>query len=260
MGEIKKSDNKKVPQGLKNIIDAIIEKADGMSKKQYTSLWSKVSQCIKEELFKPDQMVAMKLKVPDINYKQIHNTPGGLRLLVGAGFTFLAHPVARHLLAKYIFEEEKKIHGRRNKQALLHCLRNKIGSNRASAAFLDSIESPGRLTWFAFRVNQAINWISDLPLKGNTKCGRGLVVVFHGILPLFSVFLYLLDYTKDIWFFVYLSKRLQFINDRCSLLRGLIYFYGVSIWVAALLMSIVFQINSGILNLDAKFRIIFFIS
>ena len=84
---------------------------------------------------------------------------------------------------------------------------------------------------------------------------------FHAILPLFSVFLYLLDYTKDTWFFVYLYNRLQFINDRCSLLRGLIYFYGVSIGVAALLMSIVFQINSGILGLklDAKLRILFFI-
>ena len=82
-------------------------------------------------------------------------------------------------------------------------------------------------------------------------------MVFHAILPLFSVFLYLLDYTKDTWFFVYLYNRLQFINDRCSLLRGLIYFYGVSIGVAALLMSIVFQVNAGILDLDAEFRILF---
>ena len=182
-----------------------------------------------------------------------------MKLLVGAGFTFLTHPVARHLLAKNILEEEKKIHRTTSKQALLHCLRKKIGSNRASAAFLDSIESPGRLKWIVFRVNQAINWISDLPLKGNTKFGRGLVMVFHAILPLFSVFLYLLDYTKDTWFFVYLFKRLQFINDRCSLLRGLIYFYGVSIVVAALLMSFVFQVNSGILDLDVKFRILFLI-
>ena len=83
-------------------------------------------------------------------------------------------------------------------------------------------------------------------------------MVFHAILPLFFVFLYLLDYTKDTWFFVYLYNRLQFINDRCSLLRGLIYFYGVSIGVAALLMSFVFQVNAGILGFE-KFCILFLI-
>ena len=249
-GKPKQTNSKRVSQDLRNAVDMIVEEANRRSNET-------------DGFPQPQKMAEMKLRVPGSTYGQIHKIPGGLRFLIGVGFTFLAHPVARHLLAKYIVEQEKKIHGDENKADWRQCLRRKAGSNRASAAFLDSIECPGKRKWYVFRVTKAINWIVDPRMEDKTRWGRFKTNVkswvVHGTLPLFWVFLYLMDYTKDTWLFVYLYQRLQFINDRCSLLRGLIYFYGASIGVAAFLMSFVIQINSGVLDLDAKFRILFII-
>ena len=61
------------------------------------------------------------------------------------------------------------------------------------------------------------------------------------LFPLLNVALYVFDYIKDSWFFLYLVYRLPFIYERCSLLYGLIYVYGSSILVAGILMGITIQ-------------------
>ena len=57
------------------------------------------------------------MKVNEEAYKEIHETPGGLRALVGTGYSLLSHPGARHMLAKFIVKEEEKIHGEGNEEA-----------------------------------------------------------------------------------------------------------------------------------------------
>ena len=66
------------------------------------------------------------------------------------------------------------------------------------------------------------------------------------LFPLLNVALYVFDYIKDSWFFLYLVYRLPFIYDRCSLLYGLIYVYGSSILVAGILMGITIQTDETI--------------
>ena len=112
MGRPKQGNRKGLSQGLINAVDLVVEEANRMSNET-------------DGLPEPEKMAEMKLRVPGNTYGQIHKTPGGLRLLVGVGFTFLAHPVARHLLAKYIVEEEKKIHGEQNEAVWLQCIRKK---------------------------------------------------------------------------------------------------------------------------------------
>ena len=50
-------------------------------------------------------------------YKKLHETPGGLRALIGTGYSLLSHPGARHILAKLIVKEEEKIHGEGEEEA-----------------------------------------------------------------------------------------------------------------------------------------------
>ena len=76
----------------------------------------------------------------------------------------------------------------------------------------------------------------------------------QGFRPLIKVTLYVLDYVKDSWFFVYLYGRLQFINDRCYLLTWLVYLYGASIGVAEVFMGIIFQTDNAVLGFDSSWN------
>ena len=131
-------------------------------------------------------------------YKEIHDTPGGLRALIGAGFSLLDHPVARHVLAKLIVKEEEKIHGEDNLEEWQECVRKKAGSNKATAAFLDSIDKPGLLKMVKYRFSRAIAWMTEDPEDVHTRWGRIKPLikswVRHSFLPLFGVSLYIFDY------------------------------------------------------------------
>ena len=74
------------------------------------------------------------------NYNLLHLVPGGVRMLVGASFTVLANPQQRHVMAKYIYEKEVKIHGSR--QRALRCLRTKGWSQKETYECLDHVETP----------------------------------------------------------------------------------------------------------------------
>ena len=160
------------------------------------------------------------------------------------------------MLAKFIVKEEEKIHGEGNVEAWQECVRRKAGSNKTTAAFLDSIGQPGCLKRFKYKVTKAINWMTDHPENLNIRCNllrsRFKSWVSLSFLPLLSVTLYVFDYIKDTWMANYLFRRLSFINHRCNLLHGLVYVYGASIGVAGLLMGFVFQTDSALIGFDSS--------
>ena len=97
------------------------------------------------------------------------------------------------MLAKFIFDKEKKIHGKDNHEEWQKCVRRKAGSNKATAAFLDSIDEPGTLKRLKYRVTKVIDkdrW--GMRIKPHIKSW-----VRQGFLPLLGVTFYILDYTKD---------------------------------------------------------------
>ena len=158
------------------------------------------------------------------------------------------------MLAKFILKEEEKIHGEGNKEAWQECVRRKAGSNKATSAFLDSINEPGCWKRFKYKVTKVINWFTDPPENIDTMWGmlksRIKTWVSLSFIPLLSVTRFVFDYIKDAWMAYYLFRRLGFINPRCNLLNGLVYVYGTSIAVAGVLMGFVFQTDSALLGFD----------
>ena len=232
-GKRKHRRNRKVSERLRRSIDQI------------------VNQARKKKGKEPNSM-----DVDEEAYKEIHETPGGLRALVGTGYSLLSHPNARHMLAMFIVKEEEKIHGDVNEEAWQECIRRKAGSNKATAAFLDSIDEPGCLKRFKYKMMRVINWLTDNPENLQGRCNlvrsRFKSWVSLSSLPLLSVTLHVLDYIKDGWMANYLFRRLGFINSRCNLLSGLVYVYGASIGVAGVLMAFVFQTESSLLGFDSS--------
>ena len=133
-------------------------------------------------------------------YREVDKTPGGLRALLGTGFSLNDHPGARHVLAKFIVKEEKKIHG----EAWQEAVRRKAGSNKATAAFLDSIDEPGCLKWGKYRLTKTINWMTDDPDKVDSTWGKNKSAVkswvSQSFIPLLGVTLYVFDYIKGTTF------------------------------------------------------------
>ena len=74
------------------------------------------------------------------NYDLLHRTQGGVRMLIGASFTVLSTPQERHVMAKYIYDKEVKIHGSRHRA--LRCLRTKGWSQKETYECLDHVEKP----------------------------------------------------------------------------------------------------------------------
>ena len=180
-----------------------------------------------------------------------HKTDGGLRALLGTGYSLLSHPSSRHMLAMFIIKEEEKIHG--NEEAWMECVRRKAGSNKKTAAFLDSIDEPGCLKKFKYKMMKVINRMTDHPenlhMRYNLTSGFKSWVK-RSFLPLLNITMHVFDYIKDGWMANYLFRRLVFINPRCYLLYGLVYMYGASIGFAGFLMGLVFQTDSALLASD----------
>ena len=93
------------------------------------------------------------------NYDLLHRAQGGVRMLIGASFTFLSTPQERHVMAKYILHKEVEIHG--SKRKALRCLRSKGWSQKESYECLDHVESPGCLKKTKYQVKQSLSPIQS---------------------------------------------------------------------------------------------------
>ena len=79
------------------------------------------------------------------DFTLLHRVKGGIKMLIGAAFTFLSSPKELHAMARYIFDQESQLHGRASKKEVLRCLRSKGWSNKETSELLDHIEEPGCL-------------------------------------------------------------------------------------------------------------------
>ena len=77
------------------------------------------------------------------NYILLHQETGGVRMLVGAAFAVLETPQERHLLSKYIFQQELDIHKSRGRA--LRCLRSKCWSQKETFDLIDHVAEPNCL-------------------------------------------------------------------------------------------------------------------
>ena len=190
-------------------------------------------------------------------FSQVHAAEAGSKLLIGAGFTFLLCPHARHWLAKFILEQEQKIH-KDNQDELLTCLRTKAASNAGTTEFLDSIQPPGLLSKANLKSKAKMAVIVDVLLEQNREeessfCGtmvNSAKSTLFRFWPLFKTTAYLMDYIKDGCMFAYLLQRFKFVLASCSFLRGLIVFHGVSVVTSGFIVGLAIQDSNTIVNLD----------
>ena len=82
------------------------------------------------------------------DFCELHRQPTSMYVMVQTGFTFLTHPVDRHILANVLWAGEMKIH-KDNKSEMLLCLRQNCGSNAAVKAYLDFIPEFPELKWYS---------------------------------------------------------------------------------------------------------------
>ena len=77
------------------------------------------------------------------NYNLLHQETGGVRMLIGAAFAVLETPQERHLLSRYIYQQELDIHKSRGKA--LRCLRSKCWSQKETFDLIDHVAEPNCL-------------------------------------------------------------------------------------------------------------------
>ena len=194
----------------------------------------------------------------EADFSQVHAAEAGSKLLIGAGFTFLLCPHARHWLANFILEQEEKIH-ENNQEELLTCLRKKAASNSGTTDFLDSIQPPGKPTKANLKAKAKMAVIVDALLEASqqdessfhgTMAKSAKSTLFRGFWPLLKTTAYLMDYIKDGCLFAYLLQRFKFVLASCSFLRGLIVFHGVSVVTSGIIVGLAIQDSKTIVNLD----------
>ena len=193
-----------------------------------------------------------------------------MRLLIGSAFNFVIDPTELHMIAEFIQKEEAKIHTN-NKREWKTCVRMKAGNDGATREFLDSLQPPGFLKICKFHLKKFLIWATGLPRqRTSTRWNRFWVktkaVFIVGILPLLKATFYILDYVKDFCLFLFLFHRMDFIDDECSLLQGLIIFHGATILTSGIIMGLSIQMSNDIIQLDeiqssccvAFLRVLFF--
>ena len=193
----------------------------------------------------------------DSLYELVHNSAGGLQMLLGSSFTFLQCPTLRHRLALWVHQQEERLHcldNGVNRTALTvqrqwHCcLRSKAGSNKGTEALFDSLQPPGIVKKMKFKASKCVDKILDPPEPDGRTCLIKLkLILILGVFPLLKVSLYTLDYVKDACLFIFLYQRLHFSTS--TLLQGLIYFHGFSVLAAGALVGIIIQRSSLVVNL-----------
>ena len=188
------------------------------------------------------------------HFDLIHNTPGGIRLLIGSAFNFIIDPKELHLIAEFIQKEEEKIHTI-NKHDWKTCIRLKAGNDGAAQEFLDSLQPPGFIKMCKFQLKKLLIWATGLPRQQtSTRWTRFWVkakaTFLIGMLPLLKATFYILDYVKDFCLFLFLYHRMDFIDDDCSLLYGLIIFHGATVLTSGIIMGLSIQLSNDIIQLD----------
>ena len=158
-------------------------------------------------------------------FEEIHRSPGGMALLIGASFTFPLELAAQHRLATFIRSQEQRIHGKR-RHRWMTCIRKKAGSNKTTQKFLDFLEEPGFLKQVSHTTEKAISELFNTSKDQKTILDRvkDLVSsVIHAAIPQAKAAWYIIDYVKDSCFFAYLFNRLQFITRSYAWLNFLVY-------------------------------------
>ena len=201
------------------------------------------------------QTVKEEGAVSENAFSAIHETDGGIELLLGCCFNFRRHPIVWHRMAKFIQAEEEKVHGD-NCQDVNRCLRRKAKSKRATTQFLRSLKPPSFLRICKFHVSEALSWLTDPPDSiQSRRCNRSWtklkMILFKSLLPIHQTTMYILDFIKDGCLFHFLLKRLQFVYSRTILLRRLIISHGVSIVLSSCVTGWAIQMNNTILNLSS---------
>ena len=188
-------------------------------------------------------------------FSTIHQTEGGMELLLGCCFDFRRHPIVWHRMAQLIQAEELKIHGD-NHQDVNHCIRRKGKSNKATTQFLRCLKPPSFVRICKFHVSEALSWLIDPPDKKQSRsCNRTWtklkMILIKSLLPVHQTSMYILDFIKDGCLFLFLLKRLQFVYSRAILLRRLIISHGVSIVLSSCVTGWAIQMNNTIINLSS---------
>ena len=84
------------------------------------------------------------------NYDLLHEAPVGVRMLIGASFAVLETPQEKHVMAKYIFDQEHEIH--KSKGRALRCLRSKGWSQKETFELIDHVDLPNCLKKAKYQV------------------------------------------------------------------------------------------------------------
>ena len=193
-------------------------------------------------------------KFPENAFALVHETDGGMELLLGCCFDFRRHPMTWHHMAKLIHAEEQNTH-EHSWHDVNHCMRRKAKSRKATTQFLRSLEPPNVLKICLFHVKEALSRLTD-PSNNNhsTRCGgtwtKLKMILINSLLPISKTSMYILDYIKDGCLFLFLVKRAKFVYSRAILLRRLIVCHGVSIVLSSCVVGWAIQMNNTIINLS----------
>ena len=191
---------------------------------------------------------------PENAFALVHETDGGMELLLGCCFDFRRHPMTWHHMAKLIHAEEQNTH-EHSWHDVNHCMRRKAKSRKATTQFLRSLEPPNVLKICLFHVQEALSRLTD-PSNNNhsTRCGgtwtKLKMILINSLLPISKTSMYILDYIKDGCLFLFLVKRAKFVYSRAILLRRLIVCHGVSIVLSSCVVGWAIQMNNTIINLS----------
>ena len=188
-------------------------------------------------------------------FSVIHETEGGMELLLGCCFDFRRHPIVWHQMAQLIQAEEKKLH-RDNCREVSQCVRRKGKSKEATTQFLRSLKPPTFHKICKFHIEEALCWLVDPPddnksRRWNRIWAKLKLILIKSLLPIQQTSMYILDFIKDGCLFLFLLKRLQFIFSRAVLLKRLIISHGISIVLSSCVTGWAIQMNNAIINLSS---------
>ena len=104
-----------------------------------------------------------------------------------------------------------------------------------------------------FKVDRCLRWLSDPPTQEpGTWHGRlwskAKEKVVNGFIPLLMTTLFVFDFVKDIFLFLYLFNKGTLITFK--FIKGLNIFHGLTVFISGVLMGFSIQFDNAIVNLD----------
>merc|ERR550517_993055 len=105
----------------------------------------------------------------------------------------------------------------------------------------------------AFKVDKCLRWLSDpRAQEPDTWYGqlwnRANEKSVHGFIPFLKTTLFIFDYAKDLFLFLYVLSKRALITSK--FIKGLITFHGLTILTSGVLMGFSIQFDNAIINLD----------